>query len=556
MPQVSRNLTKDDRTRWTAVHGTVCKDPMSYQVLARKWRPQTFESLIGQQPVTQTLKNAIRQDRVAHAFLFSGVRGVGKTSAARILAMALNCGKGISEEPCGECDSCLEIAASSSVDVLEIDAASNTGIDNIREIRASVRYRPARDRFKIFIIDEVHMLSRGAFNALLKTLEEPPSHVKFVLATTESHKIPETIASRCQHFEFKRIPFAVIVQRLRHICDEEAVEISDYGLQAIAAAAQGSMRDGLSALDRVRAFGGSSIEDQEVITLLGVIDDSVVIALSEKVVKRDRQGLLGELSALAESGLEAQNVVRKMLQHVRNLTVCKIVGWDDRLLQLPDSFREPLLQQSEAISHLELIRFYDLLVRVEDEMRLHHNPHLHLEMALMRLVELAGLSDLEEVISGLQNPESGPSRPLQNSAPEEKTRAGAAEGKPLEKSAISANPASADGNVVDQLMSGLQKENLPLHASLSHAGEMTHEGDTLRIVFEADAAFHYRMLEPEKQNDLARLCGKLTGRETAVEVKLKEDGVAVEQLPIDEPAVQEFLKAFPGKYIVEAEKGK
>ena len=542
---------------------------MSFQVLARKWRPQTFQDVVGQEAVTRTLKNAIAHDRVAHAFLFSGVRGVGKTSTARILAMALNCQRGISEDPCGECDSCREIAASNSMDVLEIDAASNTGIDNIREIRESVRYQGARDRFKIFIIDEVHMLSKGAFNALLKTLEEPPSHIKFVLATTEFHKIPETIASRCQHFEFKRIPFSIIVQRLRQICDEEKVEVSDYALQAIASAAQGSMRDGLSALDRILAFAGSAIGDQDVMSLLGVLDDRVVIELIEKVVARDREELLRRLTELAESGVEAQNVVRKLLGHVRNLTVCKIAGWDERLLQLPDSFREGLISQSEGISHLELIRFYDLLVRVEDEMRLHHNPHLHLEMALMRLVELAGLSELEEVISNLQSGESVGTRSVESPPRETPVQPGhAAQAEPEEKRELSSDTPEAEpeenrdlspasGDVVDQLLFRLQKENLPLHATLSHAREMTHEEDTLKIVFEQSAAFHYRMLEPEMQHYLARLCREITESEARVEVTLLGEGAEqVRKKPEDEPAVQKFLKAFPGKYIVEAENGK
>ena len=527
---------------------------MSYQVLARKWRPQSFDKVVGQEAVTRTLKNAIGHDRVAHAFLFSGVRGVGKTSTARILAMALNCQRGISEDPCGECDSCREIAASNSLDVLEIDAASNTGIDSIREIRESVRYQAARDRFKIFIIDEVHMLSKGAFNALLKTLEEPPSHVKFVLATTEFHKIPETIASRCQHFEFKRIPFSIIVQRLRQICDEEKAELSDYALQAIASTAQGSMRDGLSALDRILAFAGSAVEDQDVMNLLGVLDDRVVIDLIEKVVSRDREELLPRLNQLAESGVEAQNVVRKLLLHVRNLTVCKIAGWDERLLQLPDSFRQDLVSQSEGISHLELIRFYDLLVQVEDEMRLHHNPHLHLEMALMRLVELAGLPDLEEAISNLQSGESSGTRSAQSPPSETPVRPSrTAEAEPEEKK----QPSSASGEVVDRLLFRLQKENLPLHATLSRAREMTHEEGTLRIVFEQSAAFHYRMVEPEMQEYLAKLCSEVTEREARVEVTLlNDDGGRDRPEPVDEPAVQEFLKAFPGKYIVEAEGGK
>ncbi len=532
---------------------------MSYQVLARKWRPQTFGSLIGQESVIKTLQNAIVQDRVAHAFCFSGVRGVGKTSAARILAMALNCQKGVSENPCGKCDSCLEIASSGSVDVLEIDAASNTGIDNIREIRESVRYRPARDAFKIFIIDEVHMLSRGAFNALLKTLEEPPAHVKFILATTELHKIPETITSRCQSFEFKRISFSVISQRLHEICDEEGVSISKYSLEAIASSAQGSMRDALSALDRVLAFGGSSIKDQEVISLLGIIDDSVVISLVQQVIERERKALLRVLNNLADSGIEAQNLVRKILQHIRNLTVCKIVGWDEGLLQLPDNLRKSLLEQSDVLSHLELIRFYDLLVRTEEEMRLHHNPHLHLEMALMSLVELSGLSDLEEAISGLRETIPNESYPSQESQEKVKRQTEVEErplGENTQKKSPVAEPIDSDKEVVPLLMALLQKENILLHVSLSNTREMTYEVDTLKIVYTPTASFHYRMLGSEEQNELAKFCKKIRGIETKVEVILKdkEEVSTAQKDPIKDPAVQQFLKAFPGKYVVENDK--
>src|SRR5262245_13187627 len=247
---------------------------MAYLVSARRWRPQTFEDLIGQEHVARTLGNAIRSDRVAHAFLFTGVRGVGKTTAARILAKALNCERGPTPTPCNVCVNCLEITAGNAVDVLEIDGASNTGVDDVREIIDNVRYQPAKSRFKIYIIDEVHMLSTSAFNALLKTLEEPPPHVKFIFATTDPHKVPHTIHSRCQRYDFKRIPLRLIVERLAHIVRSDGIEVSERALFLVAREAEGSMRDAQSMLDQVIAFAGKKVRDEDVADALGLADRS------------------------------------------------------------------------------------------------------------------------------------------------------------------------------------------------------------------------------------------------------------------------------------------
>ncbi|HSR53446.1 MAG TPA: DNA polymerase III subunit gamma/tau [Acidobacteriota bacterium] len=381
---------------------------MSYQVIARKYRPQTFDEVIGQRLVTQTLKNAIESERIAHAFLFSGVRGVGKTTTARILAKALNCHEGLSSAPCGKCPSCQEIAASNSTDVQEIDAASNTGVDSIRELRESVRYGTARDRFKIFIIDEVHMLSNAAFNALLKTLEEPPEHVKFIMATTEAHKIPVTITSRCQHFEFKPIQFAEILQRLKDVVKSEGIEISEYALRAIANEGQGSMRDAQSALDQILSYGGKEISDEDVKSLLGVVDEGLIAQVSEAVLSQDRRGLLEHMQALVEGGSDPQNFCRELVQHVRNLMVCRAAGWDERLLHLPDTQRQRVEEQAERFSGLDLIRFYDLLSKTQNELRWHSRPYIHLEIALMKLVELSRLPDIEEVIGQLRSGQTPP----------------------------------------------------------------------------------------------------------------------------------------------------
>jgi DNA polymerase-3 subunit gamma/tau len=536
---------------------------MAYQVLARKWRPKRFSEVVGQEPVTLTLQNAIRHDRLAHAFLFSGVRGVGKTTTARILAAALNCHQGLSPEPCGECDSCREIASSSCVDVLEIDAASNTGIDSIREIRESVRYGAARDRFKVFIIDEVHMLSKGAFNALLKTLEEPPSHVKFILATTEYHKIPDTIASRCQDFEFKRIPFSAISQHLQLICGEEGVQAPEVAVQAIASAAQGSMRDALSSLDRVVAFSGDKIRTRDVQTLLGALDDDLVISLVKGILEKDRTSLLRSLSSITQAGVEPHSFVSRLIQHMRDLMVYKVVGWDEELLNLPDRIRDDLSDQAEGFTRLDLIRLYQLLVRTDEEMKIHANPFLHLEMALLTLVELTALPDLEETISQLG---SGRGDKLTDAsyqgAIKESSKSTISIATPSDKEKKMEPRASIgakesvlpESEVVKALMGHLRKTNMGLHASLERAQQMTYEKGRLTVVFGLDSGFHYRMIDGGMKEKIEMTCSRLISSNVTVQVDLIDSGDQVEtSSPTEEPAVQDFLRAFPGKYVVEVE---
>jgi len=265
----------------------MAKENTSYLVLARKWRPQLFEEVVGQQHITQTLQNAISQKRVAHAFLFTGARGVGKTSTARILAKALNCEKGPQINPCDQCTNCQEVTHGNSMDVIEIDGASNRGIDEIRELKENVRYTPAKSRYKIYIIDEVHMLTKEAFNALLKTLEEPPPHIIFIFATTEPHKIPATILSRCQRYDFKRIPFREVIGSLKRIVEEEKIQISQRGLLSIAQESEGSLRDAQSLLDQVIAYAGKNIRDEDIAEVLGLIDRKILNDTIEAIANRD-----------------------------------------------------------------------------------------------------------------------------------------------------------------------------------------------------------------------------------------------------------------------------
>jgi len=342
---------------------------MQYQVLARKWRPKNFNELVGQEHVSRTLMNALQIGRVAHAFLFSGPRGSGKTTTARILAKALNCHKGKPGEPCSECPSCLEIAAGNCMDVLEIDAASNRGIDEIRELKEKTRYSPARDRNKIFIIDEVHMLTQEAFNALLKTLEEPPAHVVFILATTEYHKIPATILSRCQQYSFKLIQYPLIMERLREIAKAEGIAISAMALEQVVFSSGGSMRDAMSALDQVIAFSGATVRDEDVAALLGLVEPKVLGQTVRAIAGNDAAELLRIVADLVEVGQDLHNFCRRLSGQFRNLMVLKAGISDPALLGIPESILPDLSQQADLFSREDLLRLFDAFQKIETGMR-------------------------------------------------------------------------------------------------------------------------------------------------------------------------------------------
>ncbi|RNC72200.1 MAG: DNA polymerase III subunit gamma/tau [Desulfuromonadales bacterium] len=380
---------------------------MSYLVLARKWRPQTFSDLTGQEHVSQTLQNAIDSGRIAHAFLFTGARGVGKTSSARILAKALTCEQGMSPEPCNVCPACTEITAGTAVDVLEIDGASNTGVDDIRELRENVKYLPSRLRYKIFIIDEVHMLSTNAFNALLKTLEEPPPHVKFIFATTEPHKVPITILSRCQRFDFRRIPLAKVVGRLRHIVDQEQIAISDAALTMVARKGDGSMRDSLSVLDQVLAFCGDQVRDEDVTSLLGVVDRRLLMEATAAIFARDTRASLGIAARVDEFGYNMRQFCGELIDHLRNLLILKAVGDARDLLDLSEAEMASLREQAEAAPLDDLQRHLAILLRTDAEMAQASFPRLMLEMALVRMATLAPVVPVDELLERLKKIEEG-----------------------------------------------------------------------------------------------------------------------------------------------------
>jgi DNA polymerase-3 subunit gamma/tau len=369
------------------------------QVIARKFRPQTFDQMVGQEAIRRTIENSIKVGRIHHAYLFTGARGVGKTTTARILAKALNCVNGPTIEPCGGCASCVEISASRSIDVMEIDAASNTGVDNVRDVIINtVQISPARDRYKIFIIDEVHMLSTAAFNALLKTLEEPPSGVAFIMATTELHKVPETILSRCQVFEFRTITLKKIFDQLKNIADELGIQISEAALLSVARAGEGSMRDAQSALDQVISFAGNVITAEDVSAALGLVDLETLNTTMRAIGEQDAAKLLHLVDEIVGRGYDLRNFCRELMTHIRAILVTKVSGFDAELVQLPQGEGETLVRLAEMFSEQDLIRFFSILTKTEQDIRASSQPRFQLEIGLMKLLQSRRLYLLEDAL--------------------------------------------------------------------------------------------------------------------------------------------------------------
>jgi DNA polymerase-3 subunit gamma/tau len=384
---------------------------IDYTVLARRYRPQQFAELVGQEPVAQALVNALKTNRVAHAYLFTGARGVGKTSAARILAKALNCLKGPTPKPCDECERCKSIAAGDDVDVLEVDGASNRGIDEVREIRGNVQYRPAKSRFKIYIIDEVHMLTPPAFNALLKTLEEPPQHVKFIFATTDAQKIPLTILSRCQRFDFAGIGTARIVERLRDIVQREGMQANDEALELVARRAGGSMRDAQSLLDQLLSFGGDRLDADQVHQLLGTANDERVLALAAAVLDHDAKRALDLLDTETDEGSQLGELVDQLMAYWRDLMVLNCTDGAASDLSVAPRHRETLLRQSKGLRLDTILAGLDILNSVRAKLRFSNHGRALVEMALVRLGRLDELASLSQIAQWLNQPGGTPSAP-------------------------------------------------------------------------------------------------------------------------------------------------
>ncbi|HET8635509.1 MAG TPA: DNA polymerase III subunit gamma/tau [Acidobacteriaceae bacterium] len=433
---------------------------MAYQVLARKYRPQRFSDVIGQDHVTRTLLNALAQGRTAHGYIFSGHRGIGKTTIARILAMALNCRTEIGSEqrptpePCGVCDSCTEIRSGNAVDVIEIDAATNRGIDEIRELRDAARYRPARDRFKIYILDEAHQITDAAFNALLKTLEEPPDHIVFMMATTQPEDIPQTIRSRCQHFSFHAVKFDDILAQLRDIAEKEEISAEDAALAQLAEAGDGSMRDALSIMDQAIASAPSEnghphLDAEQIRELMGTVPNTVFERLLEAISQGQTATVIEQINGLLNAGNSASQLARQFVNYLRNTLMARIDGESSELLQISPDERARAARSAALFSEEDLTRFLQIMLRTFDELSYRQEQRFHLELGLIKLVHLGRLLPVEELLSKLPVPSAtGSSAPvsprMQSSAP----RAAAASAPPRapEPTKPAFSPFEADRN--------------------------------------------------------------------------------------------------------------
>jgi len=539
---------------------------MSYLVLARKWRPQTFEEIVGQEHISTTLQNAIKADRVAHAFLFTGVRGVGKTTAARILAKALNCQDGPTATPCNRCVNCTEITAGTSVDVLEIDGASNTGVDDIREIIENVRYRPSSSRFKIYIIDEVHMLSTSAFNALLKTLEEPPAHVKFIFATTDPHKVPHTIHSRCQRYDFKRISYQQIVDRLALIAKADGIDVAERALFLVARESEGSMRDAQSLFDQVIAYAGNEISDAAVSAALGLADHERIFQLGTAIARRDPLQAIDVLNQLYDFGYDLRRLTRDLLEFFRHLTVAKVLPNSALLADLPPDDRERLSESARDIGQEELDRAFRILVQTEGEVARVPYPKLVLDMAVLKLATLAPILSGDEILRRIDalplggGPDGGTPSPSgsRSSAASESHRSGPMAREPRPRASFDSALASAPEAGPPSWPGFLEfvgREKVALTTYLETATPPDWSSDTLVLAVPA-GYFHDYLAQPEPIATTTELASRYFGRPMRVSVKAREDPAGTARAPtvrdlreraLGDPIVQAAVEIFGGQ---------
>ncbi len=470
--------------------------------------PRLSPNWSNQEHVRTTLENAIAQNRIAHGYIFSGQRGTGKTTVARILARCLNCIQGPTNEPCGVCPSCLEIAGGNAPDVIEIDAASNRGINEMRELRENVRYRPARDRYKVFIIDEAHQITNEAFNALLKTLEEPPEWVVFVLCTTEAHKVPATIASRCQHFSFRSVSFDEIVGRMRWICEQEGIEADDETFAVLAQVGEGSVRDSLSALDQAIACCGTTLKAEDVRGLLGAFSLDTLSQITQSLTDRDSARMLDIVDNLVRNGHHLQHFVRELSRYFRNLLVTKIAGDNPRLIAASDQERERLAAIAASFSEQDLTRYLQLTLDLFRDLQFSWNPRLHVELGLVRLVEAGNLVPIEEALASVGNtappappapaapkasrPTGGPVAAPQSAPPRPCATAGA-RARRLAAAARGGAPRTRHG-VHRRCSRAFANGGSGGGASVHHAAEF-HARNAARRHSEGSAAFQRRQVE-------------------------------------------------------------
>jgi DNA polymerase-3 subunit gamma/tau len=542
---------------------------MSYLVLARKWRPQRFEEVIGQPHLIQTLRNAISADRLAHAYLFSGPRGVGKTSVARILAKAVNCKQGPSPTPCNECESCREITEGTALDVLEIDGASNRGINEIRELRENIRYLPSKSPYKIYIIDEVHMLTPEAFNALLKTLEEPPAHVIFIFATTEAHRVPMTILSRCQRFDFRRLAVSAIVETLRRIANDEGIRISDTSLRVLAREAEGSMRDAESLLEQMIVFSGKEIDDNALLEVLGVVDRQGLLDTAAALLSGNAARCLEIVERLSVHGHDLRRFCQELAAHFRDLLVVKICESPEELVDLTAGEVAEIKEQAERVSGATLQQFLHFLMRGEEEIRRASNPKLVMEMTLLRLIQLPRLMEIDRLIGQVRQLEERLNRGVEPEAPrrsEDREEEQSAKVTPYTEppqEGPSEPPSVADGarGSWNDLVVRIREQRPALAGALERVKRRETSPGRLELDFSGHNFDHELVTERENMALLQTLGREVLGSQVEISVAgggregMSERRVATDrqrrlrQKALRHPLVNEALEIFGGQVV-------
>jgi len=517
---------------------------MSYLVLALKYRPQTFDEIVGQEHVCATLKNGIASGKIAHAYLFSGPRGIGKTTTARILAKALNCKEGPTPEPCNKCTSCVEITRGSSLDVLEIDGASNRGIDEIRALRENVKFAPVSSRYKIYIIDEAHQITHDAFNALLKTLEEPPRHIIFMLATTQPEKIPATILSRCQRFAFKLIPQKKIFDRLNYIAEKEKLRIEKEVLNLIAARGEGSLRDAQSLLDQVISYAGEKeISLEETNFVLGVLPFERLVEFSDLIAEQKAREILSLIDEIAESGYNLHQFIKDLRQHFRNMLILRVMGKDSKFLELPEKHREILMEKGQQFTEENLVRIIDLLSRTYESMKWSEQPRLVIEVDMFRLCQpyvpigevIDRIGKLEE---SLKEEEIEIEPPREREVQEVRQAATPIE----EKEKVPRGSASDMEETRDrwkEVLEYVKRLDPPLHACLMEGSPERMEKNLLYIVFPRNYGFHKDRVE-KKSNLVEQALKGVLGKEVKVKCRISEiNAQSIPKNQVEEESVPE-----------------
>lgn len=510
-----------------------------YLALARKYRPQTFEDLIGQPHITKTLQNAIKMDKLYPGLIFSGMKGVGKTSTARILSKALNCEKGPAVEPCNQCETCIEITEDKSPDYIEIDGASNNGVEEIRNLKEKIKYAPFKNRFRVIVIDEVHMLSNSAWNALLKTIEEPPPHTYFVMATTDFHKIPGTIVSRCQQFEFKRIPIEVITKLLRELCVKEEITISDYALFLVARSSEGSLRDAKKILDQAYALSqDGEVEDQNVIDILGVIEEEIFITLSQNIFSQDRKGIIEQVNELAERGMDLRFFYGEFLKFLRDLMVLKSLSESEKLHNLNPENVPRLKEMLKNVRDIELLRYFNTVKDLEITIRNTDNPRIILEYLFLKLSYFPSLVSIDELIDSVKSG-GGPGTPRISRS----TTAGPGPVEGMTQPPVSApapspgagtgnrGDAVSDRNLKDRVVEKISREK-PRMASALGGASFLLENNRLVVTFSADFEFAYNSMK-EQADELKTIVSRLLERNIDIEITIDKTQLSEEQEKIE-----------------------